>query len=151
MIVNEYMVHIDYQYCVENPKKYKDYGPNSWGLTASYSMKWYAGHSPHEDLGVISPTAALSSFPYTPKESMQALKHFYFDIGNKIFGPYGFYDAYSPQHDWYIQRYLAIDQGPTIVMIENYRTGFIWKLFMSSPEIRPGLEKLGFVVDKDEK
>ena len=141
-------VLIDYQYCVENPKKYKDYGPNSWGLTASYSMKWYAGHAPHEDLGVISPTAALSSFPYTPKESMQALKHFYFDIGDKIFGPYGFYDAYSPHHDWYIQRYLAIDQGPTIVMIENYRTGFIWKLFMSSPEIRPGLEKLGFTVEK---
>lgn len=141
-------VLIDYQYCVENPKKYKDYGPNSWGLTASYSMKWYAGHAPHEDLGVISPTAALSSFPYTPKESMQALHHFYFDIGDKIFGPYGFYDAYSPHHDWYIQRYLAIDQGPTIVMIENYRTGFIWKLFMSSPEIRPGLEKLGFTVEK---
>ena len=141
-------VLIDYQYCVENPKKYKDYGPNSWGLTASYSMKWYAGHAPHEDLGVISPTAALSSFPYTPKESMQALHHFYFDIGDKIFGPFGFYDAYSPHHDWYIQRYLAIDQGPTIVMIENYRTGFIWKLFMSSPEIRPGLEKLGFRVEK---
>ncbi len=141
-------VLIDYQYCVENPKKYKDYGPNSWGLTSSYSMKWYAGHAPHEDLGVISPTAALSSFPYTPKESMQALKHFYFDIGDKIFGPYGFYDAFSPQNDWYIQRYLAIDQGPTIVMIENYRTGFIWKLFMSSPEIKPGLEKLGFRVNK---
>ena len=139
-------VLIDYQYCVENPKKYKDYGPNSWGLTSSYSMKWYAGHAPHEDLGVISPTAALSSFPYTPKESMQALKHFYFDIGDKIFGTYGFYDAFSPQNDWYIQRYLAIDQGPEIVMIENYRTGLIWKLFMSSPEIKPGLEKLGFEV-----
>ena len=141
-------VLIDYQYCVENPKKYKDYGPNSWGLTSSYSMKWYAGHAPHEDLGVISPTAALSSFPYTPKESMQALKHFYFDIGDKIFGPYGFYDAFSPQNDWYIQRYLAIDQGPIIVMMENYRTGLIWKLFMSCPEIKPGLEKLGFEVVK---
>ncbi len=140
-------VLIDYQYCVENPKKYKDYGPNSWGLTSSYSMKWYAGHAPHEDLGVISPTAALSSFPYTPKESMQTLKHFYFDIGDKIFGPYGFYDAFSPQNDWYIQRYLAIDQGPIIVMMENYRTGFIWKLFMSSPEVKLGLEKLGFKLE----
>ncbi len=106
-------------------------------------MKWYAGHAPHEDLGVISPTAALSSFPYTPKESMQALKHFYFDIGGKIFGPYGFYDAFSPQNDWYIQRYLAIDQGPIIVIMENYRTGFIWKLFMSSPESETGVGEIG--------
>lgn len=135
---------INYRYCVENPKKFKGYGENSWGLTASYSTRFYAAHSPTEDLGVISPTAALSSFPYAPTESTSALKHFYFDLGDRIFGPYGFYDAFSEQDDWYIQRYLAIDQGPAVVMMENYRSGLLWKLFMSSPEVGVGLTKLGF-------
>jgi hypothetical protein len=135
---------INYKYCVENPKKFKDYGENSWGLTASYSIKFYAAHSPQEDFGVISPTAALSSFPYTPNESMRALKHFYYDLGDKIFGPYGFYDAFSVNDDWYIKRYLAIDQGPEIVMMENYRSGLLWNLFMSCQEVRTGLDKLGF-------
>ena len=135
---------IDYKYCVENPKKFKGYGENCWGLTASYSTRFYAAHSPTEDLGVISPTAALSSFPYTPKESMAALKHFYYDLGDKVMGPYGFYDAFSENDNWYIQRYLAIDQGPEIVMMENYRTGMLWKLFMSCPEVQDGLKKLDF-------
>ncbi len=135
---------INYRYCVENPKKFKGYGEDNWGLTASYSVNGYAAHSPTEDLGVISPTAALSSFPYTPEESMRALRHFYFDLGSKIFGEYGFYDAFSEHHDWYPPRYLAIDQGPAVVMIENYRTGLLWKLFMSAPEVQSGLDKLGF-------
>jgi hypothetical protein len=135
---------INYRYCVENPKKYKGYGSDCWGLTASYSINGYAAHSPNEDLGVISPTAALSSFPYTPAESMQAMRHFYDDHGDKVFGEFGFYDAFSEQSNWYPTRYLAIDQGPAVVMIENYRTGLLWKLFMSSPEIGPGLKKLGF-------
>jgi hypothetical protein len=135
---------INYKYCVQNPKQYKGYGENSWGLTASYSTDDYAAHSPTKDLGVISPTAALSSFPYTPEESMKALKHFYFDLGDKIFGEYGFYDAFSEHSNWYLPRYLAIDQGPIIVMIENYRSGLLWKLFMSAPEVQQGLDKLGF-------
>jgi hypothetical protein len=135
---------INYRYCVENPKKYKGYSADAWGLTASYSVNGYAAHSPNEDLGVISPTAALSSFPYTPQESMKAMRYFYDQLGDKIFGEYGFYDAYSEHHNWYPARYLAIDQGPAVVMMENYRTGLLWKLFMSAPEIGPGLNKLGF-------
>jgi hypothetical protein len=115
-------------------------------LSASYSINGYAAHSPGErnDLGVISPTAAISSFSYTPEQSMSALKHFYYVLGNKIWGIYGFYDAFSEQNKWYPERYLAIDQGPEIVMIENYRSGLIWDLFMSSQEVRTGLQKLGF-------
>jgi hypothetical protein len=135
---------INYRYCVENPKKFKGYGENCWGLTASYSVNGYAAHSPQEDLGVISPTAALSSFPYTPEESMKALRYFYGVLGEKIFGEYGFYDAFSEQHNWYPMRYLAIDQGPAVVMIENYRSGLLWDLFMSAPEVHAGLDKLGF-------
>jgi len=137
---------INWKWCSLNPLNYKGYSDKCWGLTASYSVNFYAAHSPGEknDLGVITPTAALSSFPYTPKESMDALKHFYYVLGNKIWGEYGFYDAFSEQHDWYPQKYLAIDQGPVVVMIENYRTGLLWNLFMSCEEIRDGLRLLDF-------
>jgi hypothetical protein len=137
---------INRQWCIENPKKFKGYGENCWGLTASYSVKFYAAHAPgmENDLGVISPTAALSSMPYTPEYSIEAMKHFYYDLGDKIWGEYGFYDAFSEQDNWFAKQYLAIDQGPEVVMIENYRTGLLWKLFMSCPEVKTGLKNLDF-------
>lgn len=135
---------INREYCIENPLKYKGYGVNCWGLTASDSWQGYSGHSPTNDLGVITPTAALSAFPYAPQYAMQALRHFYDDLGDKIWGEYGFTDAFSEQHDWYAKSYLAIDQGPIIVMIENYRSGLLWKLFMSNPDVKKGLNKLCF-------
>jgi hypothetical protein len=140
---------INRQYCMENPEGYAGYGPGCWGLTSSYTWKkgdevGYMGHRPGRDNGVIAPTAALSSFPYTPEYSMAAMRTFYEVYGDKLMGEYGFYDAFSPQREWYPPRYLAIDQGPIVVMIENYRTGLLWDLFMSSPEIRKGLDKLGF-------
>lgn len=143
---NKNQTLINWKWCSLNIKKYAGYSEVCWGLTASYSVNGYAAHSPGEmnDLGVISPTAALSSFPYTPEQSMNALKHFYYDLGNKIWGKYGFYDAFSEQSNWYPQRYLAIDQGPVVVMIENYRTGLLWNLLMSSVDIQNGLKLLGF-------
>jgi hypothetical protein len=135
---------INNKYCIENPKNFKGYGEDCWGLTASYSMNGYAAHSPNEDLGVISPTAALSSYPYTPNESKKAMRYFYETLGKQILGDYGFYDAFSIHHSWYPTRYLAIDQGPIVVMLENYRTGLLWNLFMSCPEAKAGLKKLGF-------
>ncbi|WP_257670718.1 glucoamylase family protein [Parapedobacter tibetensis] len=139
---NHALIHHDY--CIENPKGYKGYGENGWGLTASYSLKGYDAHNPDNDLGVISPTAALSSFPYTPEYSMQMIRYLYEELGDKVWGKYGFYDAYSETEDWYPQRYLAIDQGPIPVMIENHRSGLLWNLFMKAPEIKVGLKKLGF-------
>ncbi len=135
---------INHAYCLDNPKKFKGYGANCWGLTASDNHKGYSAHSPTNDLGVITPTAALSAFPYTPEYSMKALRHFYDDLGDKIWGEYGFVDAFSEENNWYAQSYLAIDQGPIVAMIENYRTGLLWKLFMSCPEIQKGLKKLDF-------
>jgi hypothetical protein len=137
---------INYQWCVDNPKKFKGYGADSWGLTSSYSVRGYSGHAPSEkrDLGVISPTAALSSFPYTPEQSMAAMKNWFTTKKDSLYGPYGFYDAFSDEHNWYPKRYLAIDQGPIVVMMENHRSGLLWNLFMSAPEIREGLRKLGF-------
>lgn len=133
----------NYDYCVRNPKGFKGYGTDSWGLTASYSVDGYAAHALNNDLGVITPTAALSSFPYTPEQSMAALKHFY-GMGSWIWGKYGFYDAFSETQHWTVPRYLAIDQLTIAPMIENYRSGLLWRLFMSCPEVQQGLEKLGF-------
>jgi hypothetical protein len=139
---NHALIH--YRYCVDNPEGYEGYGEDCWGLTSSYSMKGYAGHQPTHDLGVISPTAALSSFPYTPEESMKFLKFMYSPERDSLIGDYGPYDAFSFSSNWYLPRYLAIDQGPIPVMIENYRTGLLWELFMNAPEVQQGLDKLGF-------
>ncbi len=141
---------IDYLYCVENPKNFEGYGKNMWGLTASYTKNndgsiGYTAHSPTNDSGVISPTAAISSIPYTPEESLKAMSYFYNDLHKLTWGPAGFYDAFSLEgEDWIARKYLAIDQGPMIVMIENYRSGLIWELFMGADEVKQGLDKLGF-------
>lgn len=135
---------INRAYVIENPKRYIGYNERSWGLTASDNNNGYSAHSPANDLGVITPTAALSSFPYTPEGSMEALKFFYYSIGDRLWGEYGFYDAYNLTAGWVANSYLAIDQGPIIIMIENYRTGLLWDLFMSAPEIQDGLTTLGF-------
>lgn len=134
---------IHYKYAVDNPEGFKSYGDSLWGLTSSYSVKGYVGHRPGNDLGVISPTAALSSFPYTPKESMNVLLNLYKNHDSLI-GKYGPYDAFSFEKNWFTPRYLAIDQGPIPVMIENHRTGLLWDLFMKNKDVQSGLEKLGF-------
>ena len=144
--VNYNQTMINYTYCVQNPKGFKGYGESCWGLTASYSIDGYSAHMPMKnDKGVIAPTAALSSFPYTPEESMRALRYFYNELGDRIWGKYGFYDAFSIHYNWYPERYLAIDQLTIAPMIENYRTGLLWELFMQAPEIQEGLKKLGFI------
>ena len=135
---------INYAYCVDNPKKFKGYGENCWGLTACDTYNGYNAYSPTNDEGTIAPTAALSAFPYTPENSMKALRHFYYDLGDKIWSEYGFVDAFNESRNWFAKSHLAIDQGPIIVMIENYRSGLIWKLFMSAPEIQKGLQRFGF-------
>lgn len=143
--VNRNQTLINYRYCIENPKHFNGYSDSCWGLTAGYSIAGYHAHAPmHNDRGVITPTAALSSYPYTPEESAKALKHFYFNLGDRIWGRYGFYDAFSEEHNWYPKRYLAIDQCTITPMIENYRSGLLWRLFMSCPEVGEGLKKLGF-------
>ena len=136
-------VLINREHCIKNPHNYRGYGPDSWGLTASYSINFYAAHSPSNDLGVISPTASLASFPYTPEYSMQALRYFYQELGVKLLGDYGLYDAFSEQFDWFPKRYLAIDQGPIVIMMDNYQNALCWNLFISCPELQFGLQMLG--------
>lgn len=135
---------INHDYCLLNPKKFVSYTDSCWGLTASDNPTGYGAQSPTNDNGTITPTAAVSSMPYTPVESMNAIKFFYFSLGDKLWGPYGFYDAINVTNGWTATSTLAIDQGPMIVMIENYRTQLLWNLFMSAPEVQAGLGKLGF-------
>jgi hypothetical protein len=138
---------INYRYCTANPRGFAGYGPNCWGLTASDIPGGYTASSPNNDNGTIAPTAALASMPYTPAESMNALRHFYYNLGYDIWGDYGFKDAFNQTRDnWVAAGYLAIDQGPIVVMIENYRTGMLWNLFMQNTDVQAGLSKLGFAV-----
>lgn len=140
--VNQSLINMSY--CVANPKNYIGYSADCWGLTASDNQSGYSAHSPTNDLGVITPTAAISSIPYTPEQSMKAIRHFYYRLGDRLWGPYGFYDAFNVTYGWWADSYISIDQGPIVVMIENYRSGLLWKLFMTAPEVRSGLTKLGF-------
>lgn len=135
---------INRAYAIANPKNFVGYSAHSWGLTASDNQEGYSAHSPANDLGVITPTAAVSSLPYTPEASLTAIRHFYYILGDKLWGDYGFYDAFNFTEQWIADSYLAIDQGPIIVMIENHRSALLWELFMANKEIAVGLDKLGF-------
>ena len=148
-IHNQNQSLINWTYCKENPKQWKGYSAENWGLTASDDPNGYSAHEPFgsNDNGTISPTAALSSMPYTPAQSIAALKYFYRKEGAKLWGTMGFYDAFNPTRNWYANSYLAIDQGPIICMIENYRTGLLWKNFMQNPEIQTALDAIGFIKD----
>ncbi|MGC2719602.1 MAG: glucoamylase family protein [Candidatus Acidiferrales bacterium] len=147
---NRNLALINRAWCIDNPGKHKGYGPNSWGLTASDGPDGYAPNAPdqNDDTGTMTPTGALSSFPYTPEASMLALKHFYRDLGDRLWGAYGPRDAFNLDQNWFAPIFMGLNQAPIVVMTENYRTGLIWKLFMSNPEIQPMLAKIGFQPDE---
>lgn len=145
---------IHYNYALENPKGHAEYGANLWGFTSSDDpLVGYCSHHPGtpDENGTVSPTAAVASIVYTPEQSMAVIRHLYEDLGERVFGRYGFYDAYNPSlapEKQVVPHYLAIDQGPIVVMIENYRSGLIWNLFMQAPEVQTGLERLGFYYEQ---
>ena len=135
---------INRQHSIQNPNGFVGYSEDSWGLTASDNPDGYLAHEPTRDNGTITPTAAISSIPYTPEESMDAIRHFYYILGDKLWGEYGFHDAFNPTRGWWADSYLAIDQGPIVIMIENHRSGLLWDLFMSAPEVQSALNELEF-------
>ena len=139
---------INHAYCKANPKGYYGYSDSCWGLTASDFHDGYTASSPTNDKGTIAPTAALSSMPYTPQESLKALEYFYYVLGDKTFKEYGFIDAFTLGKRWFASSYIAIDQGPIVVMIENYRTSLLWDCFMKNEDVKRGLDKLGFTYTK---
>ena len=146
---NRDIARINLAYCEHNPGHYKGYGKDFWGLTASDGADGYLPHepTPSDDDGTMTFTGALSSFPYTPEASMAMLKHIYRDLGSEVWGEYGPRDAINLSKDWVSPIFMGLNQAPITVMVENYRTGLIWKLFMSNPEIRPMLDKIGFKPD----
>lgn len=144
---NRNITLIHKEYCTANPKNYIGYNANCWGLTASDDPTGYRVHEPNNDNGTITPSAALSSLPYTPQESIEVIKHLYRNYGSDVWGEYGFKDAFNPTVNWYAGSYLAIDQGPIIVMIENHRSRLLWEKFMANPEIQPMLNAIGFIPD----
>jgi hypothetical protein len=141
---NRNIALINYRYCVENPEKHIGYGSNCWGLTASDGMWTYSANEPRPaaDEGKMTPTGALSSFPYLPHESMAALKNYYYNYGSFLWGEYGFRDAFNLDENWCSDIYMGLNQAPVVVMIENYRSGLIWNLFMKNPDIQKVLPKL---------
>jgi hypothetical protein len=147
---NRNIALINLAYCEANPGHFQGYGPDDWGLTASDDQLGYLAHAPNaaNDDGTITPTGALSSFPYTPEASMAALKFFYRELGDRLWGVYGPRDAFNLSRNWFSPIYMGLDQAPIVVMVENYRTGLIWKMFMSNPEIQPMLDHIGFQNDK---
>jgi hypothetical protein len=144
---NRNIALINRAYSIADPKHFAGYGPNAWGLTASDGPEGYVPHAPDEnsDRGTLTPTGALASFPYTPEASMAALKHYYRDLGAQIWDIYGPRDAYSPTYNWISPIYMGLNQAPIVDMVENYRTGLVWKNFMANPEIGEMLKKLDAV------
>ena len=142
--LNTRHVQINRAHCIANPHGHAGYGPQCWGLTASDDPDGYAAHAPDNDNGTISPTAALASLPYAPAEVMPVLRHFLASLGDRVWGRYGFVDAFCERRGWFADTYLAIDQGPIVVMFENHRTGLLWQLFMSIPDVQAGLRRLEF-------
>jgi hypothetical protein len=138
------MALINRAYCIANPKHQLGYGANAWGLTASDGPSEYVPHAPDDahDTGTLTPTGALASFPYTPEESMAAFKHYYRDLGAALWDIYGPRDAYNPGSNWVSPIYMGLNQAPIVAMVENYRTGLLWRTFMSNPEISIMLQKL---------
>jgi hypothetical protein len=144
---NRAIALINRAYCIENPRGFKGYGPDTWGLSAGINSG--GGRPlPRDDNGTINVMASLASMPYTPEESLAALKHFYRDLGDRIWGIYGFHDGFNETQNWFEEAYMALNQGPITVMIENHRTGLVWDLFMANPEIKPALDAIGFVPDE---
>jgi exo beta-1,2-glucooligosaccharide sophorohydrolase (non-reducing end) len=147
---NRAQARINQHYCIHNPNHWKGYGADDWGLTAVDGPEGYVPYEPTPDLddGTLAPTGAISAMPYTPEASMAALRHFYRDLGAQVWGIYGFRDAFNLQRNWYSGITMGLNQAPQAVMIENARTGLIWKNFMANPEIQPMLDKIGFRPDQ---
>ena len=147
---NRNLALISRAYSTANPKHFVGYGPDAWGLTASDGPAGYLAHAPDnaDDDGTLTPTGALASFAYTPDASMAAFKHYYRDLGSQLWDIYGPRDAYNPGKNWVSNIYMGLNQAPITVMIENYRTGLVWKQFMSNPDIGTMLQKLDAATKK---
>jgi len=133
---------------VEDPKHWKGYGADAWGLTAVDGPDGYHEYKPFtEDDGTLAPTGAIASYAYTPAESLAALKHYYRDLGAQLWDIYGFRDSFNQQLNWYSGIYMGLNQAPQTVMIENGRTQLVWHYFMKNEEIGRAQRSMGLQPD----
>jgi hypothetical protein len=135
------LCRIQVAYAKSESAVYKGYGP-LWGLTACKGPDGYKAFAPGRDNGTIAPTAALSSMPYDPEDSLSCLNELELHYREKLWGPFGFRDSFNLSRDWVAIDYLGIDVGPIAPMIENYRTGLCWKTFMKAPEVAVALRRI---------
>jgi hypothetical protein len=139
-------------YCIANPGRFSGYGSNVWGLTACDGPGFgsYAGYNARgappaqNDDGTLAPTASGGSLPFAPEVCLPALRTMYSQFLTNIWCGYGFRDAFNLSASWWDTDVLGIDQGPILLMAENYRTQSVWRVFMRSPEIQRGLQAAGF-------
>jgi hypothetical protein len=143
---NRNIARINRAYCIENPLRFDGYGAECWGRSAGVNSGG-GRPMPRDDNGTISPSAALGSFPYTPEESLAALKYFYHTLGSRIWGAYGFHDGFNHTENWFDEVYMGLNQAQIVVGVENFRTGLVWRNFMANPEISPALQRIGFTPD----
>ena len=140
----------DRQFCIDSSETFKTYGENSWGLTASIGPDGYKpyGAPPGPALhdGTVAPSAAAASIVFTPGYSIAAMRNYYTNYRGRLWGRYGFADSFNLDRDFFAPDAYGINVGPTVLMIENYRSGLIWKLFMSRPEVQKGMKAAGFGV-----
>jgi hypothetical protein len=143
---NRNLALINRAYCISNPRKFAGYGPECWGLSAGVNSG--GGRPlPRDDNGTICVSASLGCFPYTPEESMAAARNFYYSLGERVWGPYGFHDGFNQSWNWFDEVYMGLNQAQIVVGIENHRTGLVWRLFMANPELEPALQAIGFRPD----
>jgi hypothetical protein len=139
-------------YCAANPKAWVGYSDTLWGITACDSppgplYPYSARGAPpaQNDDGTIAPTAVGGSIAFAPEVCIPTLRSMYDTYRSQIWMKYGFRDAFNLTQNWWGPDVIGIDQGPIIIMIENYRTQRVWNRFMRNPDIQRGLERAGFL------
>ncbi len=137
-------VQANRQFCIDNSPQYKSYGENSWALTACIGPKGYKGYGakPGQALndGTIAPSGIAGSIAFDPDNSLSGLKYIYENHKSFLYGKYGFKDAFNLDETWWSEEYLGIDQGITVIMLENYRTGLVWDKFMQLEPVKRWVE-----------
>ena len=153
--------YVQRQYAMDNPKGWVGYDSLCWGVTASdgptekynFDDKKFLGYAGrgtsgpdynYFDDGTIAPYASLSSLPFAPEIVLPTIKSMNEKYGQKLWGKYGFYDSFNPTAKWFNDDFIGIDEGPMLIMIENFRTGLVWNYVMKDPIIQKGLNKLGY-------
>ncbi|MFH1368572.1 MAG: glucoamylase family protein [Elusimicrobiota bacterium] len=139
-------IRSNFEFCRNNADKFKTYREGYWGISASDGPRAYAGYGAVYGMhdGTIPPYSLCAAVPFTPDIAIPAIRKLLAEYGPRVWGKYGFVSAFNLDQEWFATEHIGIDEGIILLMIENYRTGFVWKKFMSNPYIQSGMKKAGF-------